>query len=127
MKLVGIGASVEGFSIQIQCRKYINLPPMKDRVLGRMIYPFKLNIFGRVEIIKELEPGCEPISKESLLAIGDEILGETVYGHCERALPKPEVKKGTSSHSASFTKSRGHSYARVDIGIREVLQAIEAK
>lgn len=122
MKSVVIGASVEGHSIQLQCRKYINLLPMKDKKLGRMIYPFKLNIFGRVEIKKKLEDGCTPISSKSMLDVGDEILGETLYGHCEKALPKPEIKKGTSSHSASFIKSRGHSFARVDIGIREVLQ-----
>lgn len=125
MKSVIIGSSVEGISIEVQCRKYYQLLPLKDALLNRIVYPFKLSIFGRVTVLKPLEDGMLPINTNSLINIGDEIKGESIAGHCERALPKPEVKKGSGSHKASFIKTRGHSYARVDIGIREVLQAKE--
>lgn len=125
MKSAVKGASVEGMSIEVQCRKYTNLLPKKDLVLARTIYPFKLSIFGKVRILKELDSEAVLVSKTSLTSVDDEILGEAIYGHCEKVLPKPEVKHATASHKASFIKTRGHSYARVDAGTREVMQAIE--
>ncbi len=125
MKSVTKGASVEGSSIEVQCRKYTNLLPKKDLALARTIYPFKLSIFGKVRVLKRLEAGTELVCAMSMTNVDDEILGEAIYGHCEKALPKPEIKQGTSSHKASFIKTRGHSYARVDAGTREVMQAIE--
>lgn len=125
MKSATKGSSVEGLSIEVQCRKYTNLLPLNDSKLQRMIYPFKLSIFGRVKVAKELAIDAKKICEDSMICLEDEIMGESIYGHCERALPKPEVKKGSGAHKASFIKTRGHSYARVDTGTREVMQSAD--
>ncbi|WP_122491405.1 hypothetical protein [Pseudomonas viridiflava] len=123
MKSGNTGHSVEGSAIELQCRKYHNLLPFMDKALNRMVYPFKLSIFGKVKIVKVLDDGVVPISESSMIALGDEIMGESIGGHCAKALPKPQIINATASHKASFIKTRGHSYARLDTGMREVIQS----
>lgn len=122
MKSAEVGASVEGESIEVQCRKYQQLLPYKHPKIGSLVYPFKLSIFGKVSILKPLNDVVSKIREESLVAVGDEIQGESITGHCARALPKAEVKHATASHKASFVKTRGHSFAQVATGLRELLQ-----
>lgn len=123
MKAAQTGASVEGSAIEVQCRKYTHLLPFKDSVLDRMVYPFKLSIFGKVRVVKVLDEGAILVCAESMIELGDEIMGEAIAGHCAKALPKPQIKNATAAHKASFIKTRGHSYARLDAGIREIMQS----
>lgn len=123
MKSGSTGASVEGSAIEVQCRKYHNLLPFKDKTLNRIVYPFKLSVFGKVKVVKVLDEGATLVCISSMIAEGDEIMGEAIAGHCAKALPKPQIINATASHKASFIKTRGHSYARLDAGMREVLQA----
>lgn len=123
MKSGSTGASVEGSAIEVQCRKYYNLLPFRDKSLNRIVYPFKLSIFGKVKVVKVLDEGAKPVCATSMIAVGDEIMGEAIAGHCAKALPKPQIINATASHKASFIKTRGHSYARLDAGMREVVQA----
>lgn len=123
MKSGSTGSSVEGSAIEVQCRKYYNLLPFLDKTLNRMVYPFKLSVFGKVKVVKVLDDDATLVCGNSMIALGDEIMGESIAGHCAKALPKPQIINATASHKASFIKTRGHSYARLDAGMREVLQA----
>lgn len=123
MKSGSSGSSVEGSAIEVQCRKYYNLLPFMDKTLNRIVYPFKLSIFGKVKVVKVLDEGTQLVCLTSMVKLGDEIMGAAIAGHCAKALPKPQIINATATHKASFIKTRGHSYARLDAGMREVLQA----
>lgn len=123
MKSASIGSSVEGESIAVQCRKYFQLIPFRHEKLKKTVYPFKLSIFGKVTIVKSVEEGVVLVCEQSMLEVDDEIQGQAIFGHCSKAVPKPQIINATGTHKASFIKTRGHSYARVDTGLRELLQA----
>jgi hypothetical protein len=115
--------SVEGEVLELQCRKFSLQPPRKDPKLGKLIYPFKLSIFGIARITKPLDPHTSATKKTSLLAVGDEVHGEAVDGYGIRPVGRPAVGNATGTHKASFVTVKGSAYAHVEIGVRDHLES----
>jgi len=121
-KYTQVGSSVEGASLGLQTRKFLQRPPEKDSVLGIVVYPFKLGIFGLAHIAAELAPKTAIWSTKSALSLGDELHGESISGRSEKPLSKPAVSAATGTHRASFITTRGRSFAIIEVGVRALLQ-----
>lgn len=121
MKSSQICTSIEGRSIDLQCRKLTFHPPRRDPKLG-LVYPFKLGIRGLAKVSRPLDPGSDPWRQGSFSAVGDQISGEAIDGFSGKPIKGASVKPATGRHKASFVSIRGPAYAHVEIGIRELLQ-----
>lgn len=124
MRTSAIGDSVEGNALELQCRKFSLHGPTKTKKTKALVFAFKLSIHGFARVAKELQDSTNQISEDSMIDEGDEIHGETINGFSSKAPSRPEVKHATSTHKASFVSTRGPSYAVVEIGVRDQLQAI---
>lgn len=124
MRASSIGNSVEGNALALQCRKLKMHGPIKSKLTKRLVYNFKLSIHGFAKVTKPLSDECEQISPGSMISEGDEIHGETINGFSVKPLGREEVKHATGTHKATFVATRGQSYASVEIGVRDHLQAI---
>lgn len=124
MRLSAIGDSVEGNGLELQCRKFHLQGPIKSKLANRLVYTFKLSIHGFARVSKVLPDSTTKISEDSLINEGDEIHGETINGFSSKAPGRPKLQHATSTHKASFVATHGHSYASVEIGVRDQLQAI---
>jgi len=110
-------------STQAQCRKFNTPSPCKDDILGRLVYPFKLEILALPSITVRLVPKEHIWCRTSHLAAGDSLQGETIEeGELVRPLGKTEVKPATAKHKVSFLSTCGLSFVRIEIGIRALLQ-----
>lgn len=127
MRTSAVGDSVEGNALILQCRKFSLQGPIRSKHTKSLVYTFKLNIHGFATITKELAETSIKISENSLLNEGDEIHGETINGFSTKAPGKETVDHATSTHKATFVSTRGQSYATVQIGIRDQLQAIQKR
>lgn len=127
MRTSAVGDSVEGSALKLQCRKFLLQKPIKNKHTNSMVFPFKLNIHGYATVTKELSENLEKIFEKSRTNEGDEIHGETINGFSAKAPGKPSVDHATSTHKATFVATRGQSYATVEIGIRDQLQAIQKR
>lgn len=121
MKSSQICTSIEGQSIDIQCRKFTAHPPRRDPNLG-LVYPFKLGIRGLARVGRPLDPGSDPWRSGSFTASGDQIFGETIDGFAGKPIRNVRVGPATGRHKGSFVTIRGPAYAHVEIGVRELLQ-----
>lgn len=121
-KHTDVGTSIEGSSLSLQTRKYLPKPPEKDSKLGKVVYPFKLTIFGIARIAAELNPKLPLWSLGSKLDHGDELHGESIFGRSEKPLGKPSVVNATGSHKATALATRGRSFAKIEVGVRSLLQ-----
>ena len=117
-----VGSSIEGNSLGLQTRKFLPRPPEKDSILGVVVYPFKLGIFGLAQIAAELVPRKAIWSANSALNLGDELHGESISGKSEKPLSKPAVSAATGTHRASFITTKGRSFAIIEVGVRALLQ-----
>jgi len=126
MRSSAIGDSVEGNALELQCRKFHLQGPIKTKLTKGLVFSFKLSIHGFARVSKTLAEKCTPISDASRLNEGDEIHGETINGFSSKPPSRPEVKHATSTHKATFVATRGQSFASVEIGVRDQLQAITA-
>lgn len=124
MRLSAIGDSVEGNGLELQCRKFHLQGPIKSKLVKGLVFTFKLSIHGFARVSKILPDPSTKISEGSLLNEGDEIHGETINGFSSKAPGRPKIKHATSTHKASFVATHGQSYATVEIGVRDQLQAI---
>jgi hypothetical protein len=122
VKLTAIGTSVEALSFGLQTRKFLPRIPERDATINAVVYPFKLSIFGKVRINKELEPKKAIWLASSRLDLGDELHGEAINGRCEKPLGRPSIEHATGTHRASVLSTRGRSFAQIEIGIRALLQ-----
>lgn len=123
MRASQVGSEVEGDSLELQCRK-INLHgPIKEKLIKGVVWRFKLSIHGYARVAKTLSDPSKRLSKGSLIQLGDEIHGEAISGFSVKPLNKASVAHATASHKATFISSRAYSYAAVEIGVREMLQA----
>jgi hypothetical protein len=127
MRTSAIGDSVEGNALKLQCRKFSLQGPIRSRHTNGLVYTFKLNIHGFATITKELVETSTKISDKSLMKEGDEIHGETINGFSSKAPGRETVDHATSTHKATFVSTRGPSFATVEIGIRDQLQAIQKR
>lgn len=121
MKSSEICTSIEGESIELQCRKLTVHQPRREPDLG-IVYPFKLGIRGIARIKQPLDSGSKPWRSTSYLAIGDQVSGETVDGFSCKPVKGVAVKKASGRHKGSFVTIRRRAYAHVEIGVRELLQ-----
>lgn len=121
MRYSSVCESIEAEKIEIRCRKFVPQQPRMDPKLGKVIYPFKLNIHGFARI-SEVYPSSKKSYKEkSYRGADDEIHGETLDGFSLKPAGKTRVKRGSGSHKAQFVQCRGGSYVHVEIGVREQL------
>lgn len=114
---------MEGEGLSLQCRKFTAHPPYRHKDTQKLVFPFKLSIFGLATVSKAYQEGTKPFYATSHRDVGDEIHGEAVGGFSSKAPSKPEIKHATGTHKASFVATRGPSYAYVEIGVRDQLQA----
>lgn len=121
-KLTAIGASIEALSLGLQARKFLPRLPERDAKINVVVYPFKLSIFGKARIEKELSPLKAIWLESSHLNLGDELHGESVTGHSEKPLARPSIEHATGTHRASVLRTKGRSFARIEIGVRALLQ-----
>ena len=119
----GVGDSVEGDGLNLQCRKLYLHGPIKSKDLNRLIYTFKLSIHGFATVSKSLPENAIAVSESSRTDIGDAIHGEAIGGYSFKAPGRQTVDHATSTHKAKFISTRSQSFAFVEIGVRDHLQA----
>lgn len=131
MRSAKVCSSVEGETLELQCRKFSVQQPRRHPDLGKVIHPFKISIHGYARVVKPyLKPysavgpndGSTPLRQQSMLILGDEIHGEAVDGYGQKPIGRPEVRHATASHKATFVKVRG-GYAHVEISVRDHLSS----
>ncbi|CAM3805780.1 hypothetical protein CCOS865_01851 [Pseudomonas reidholzensis] len=125
MRKSAIGDSIEGNALELQCRKFKMNGPTKSKFTKALVFNFKLSIHGFARISKPLGDTETQVSDKSMINVGDEIHGESINGFSSKPMGREEVKHATSTHKATFVSTRGKSYANVEIGVREFLQAID--
>lgn len=123
MRLSQVCSSIEGETLELQCRKFSPQPPRRDPKVGKLIYPFKISIHGYARITKPFESKTAAIREESLLNVDDEIHGEAVDGYGLKPVGRPTIEHATATHKASFVTVKGGAYAHVEIGVRDHLES----
>jgi hypothetical protein len=119
-----IGSSIEGEKVGIQTRQFYPYPPKKDIKTKALQFGFKLGIRGDAEIIEGYANPLQVCSLEtSMFCTGDKIAGQSIYGWAKKSLGKPNVSRGSGTHSASFLSISGGCFATVEISPREHLQS----
>ncbi|MFJ3112320.1 hypothetical protein [Pseudomonas putida] len=124
MRTSAVGDSVEANALELQCRKFALNGPTKSKLTNALVYNFKLSIHGFARITKPLGSDEPQTFSAAMIQEGDEIHGESITGFSSKAPGRQEVKHATSTHKATFVSTKGKSYARVEIGVRDHLQAI---
>ena len=127
MRSSAIGDSVEGDSLELQCRKISLHGPTKNKLSPKLVFSFKLSIHGYARIAKPLADLTAVLSQTSHVSEGDEIHGERIFGFSFKPLGRQEVKHATGTHKATFVATKANSYALIEIGVREHLQAIDQR
>lgn len=122
MRSTTVCNSVEGDTIELQCRKFYTHPPRRDPNRG-LVYPFKVSIHGFARISKPYETNAPISRKESFVGEGDEIHGEALDGYSLKPIAKAKIEHATSTHKASFVTLR-KGYAHIEIGMREHMAKI---
>jgi len=111
-----IPASVQAAILSFGTRKFEPRPPQKHKVLGCMVYYFKLSRDSQAVIRKELEPKQPFLSeKESLLDLYDGIKGELIEGFSTRPLnPPKQPEPFSSAHRGKYLQtSNGKNFAEL--------------
>lgn len=125
-RAVSICSSVEGEKLDLKTRQFHASPPTKDPGTGKIRYGFRLGVRSSVVVTEAYaEPKASKAVDTSMTAIGDEILGTSIDGWSKKPLGKPNVSRGSASHSASFISIRGGCYAHIEIAPREILENAE--
>jgi hypothetical protein len=117
-----LGSCVEGLAFWMQCRQFYLHTPYRHPKLNKMVYRFKLGIFGKVTITTGLPARNLQIDRASNWKSGDGIQGESISGFTAGRIPHGKLKPATSSHKATFIPTSDHSYARIDVPLRALLQ-----
>ncbi|WP_156432107.1 hypothetical protein [Burkholderia latens] len=118
-----MGASIEGEKIDVQTRQWDAGRPMLDPKTNKKRYAFRLGIRSSAVISEAYADPANSVSvATSMISEGDEIMGTTIRGWSKKPLGKPNVEKGSGSHSASFLTVKGGCFARVEIPAREILE-----
>lgn len=121
-----IGASVEGEKISLQTRKFEPYPPKTDAKLKTLTFRFKLGINGRAEVSEAyLSPTTSCYWATSMTNVGDSINGTVISGWSSKPLGKPNISKGSGTHSASFVDIKGGCGAEVEQSPREQMESVE--
>lgn len=121
-----IGSSIEGEKVELKTRQFFPYPPKKNLITNQRHYPFKLGIDGEAKISEAyLVPREICHYKTSMVCVDDRITGTSIDGWALKALGKPNISKGSSSHSASFLAISGGCCAMVLISSREHLQSLD--
>jgi hypothetical protein len=117
-----LGESVEGLAFFMQCRQFYLQPPYRHPGLNKMVYRFRLGIFGEVTIEKALINTSFLENKASKLQAGDAIHGESISGFALHRPSSGMLGQASSAHKGTFIRTRGHSHARIDVPLRAILE-----
>lgn len=104
--------SIECKKAEITARKITAYPPEQNRVLKKVVFQYKLQISAKAEIIEELIPKKALIDPESLLNVGDKIMGRTLRCMSTGAI-RPEITHISSKHKGSRAVAGNYVYCRV--------------
>jgi len=107
-------ASIEAEKAEIKTRKIIPQIPIHNKSLSCLTFPFKCDRNSSATIEKSLAPKIAKINKLSMLDIGDSLRGDLIYGYSTSPLPKPKVKKGSSTHKANFIGIKNFVFAKLE-------------
>lgn len=116
-----ISSSIEGLKFFLQCRQFMLHIPYVHEILGR-VYPFKLGIYGKAIIEKELNPKEPKINSNSILDEGSGIEGNSIEGFSTKLPSSPQIKIATARHSASFIQTKKYSFAQIIVPLSNLLQ-----
>ena len=121
-----IGASVEGEKISLQTRKFEPYPPKIDSKLKTLKFRFKLGMNGRAEVTEAyLNPLTTCHWSTSMTNVGDRINGTVISGWSSKPLGKPNISKGSGTHSANYVDIKGGCAAEVEQSPREQMENID--
>lgn len=121
-----IGASVEGEKISLQTRKFEPYPPKVDSKLKTLKFRFKLGMNGRAEVTEAyLSPHTSCHWSTSMTNVGDRINGTVISGWSSKPLGKPNISKGSGTHSASYVDIKGGCAAEVEQSPREQMESVD--
>lgn len=115
--------SLEAEKVEIQARKFQLQTPRRDTSSGRLVYPFKVSIYGKARITEAYETDAVLYRECSYRDAEDELRGEALDGFARKPFGRERVEHGTGSHKATFVSMRGGAYAHIEIATRQLLEA----
>ena len=107
-------SKIEGQSVFLDCRKFLPLPPVKDKKLGYIIYRFSIKDNARAVIVKELDPKKCIYDPKSILNKDHGIHGEIITGFSKKRVPDYSVAPKTGRHKAQNTTTKDFTYAKIE-------------
>ncbi len=122
-----IPASIECAESAIKARKVLPHLPIKNPYRVRfknntLIFPYKLDLNCEAHILTELDPKEPVVSKQSMLDCGDGIKGDMISGASLSPIKRDdaEVKRGSSTHKASYINLKVFLYAKLEKEFRSL-------
>jgi hypothetical protein len=110
---IAICSSIEAEKIQIKTRQFNPSPPIMDATTRQMRWNFQLGINSSAWIVHEYSSKASVVFETSMVANEDKITGGCIDGWSRRPLGKPNVEKGSGTHSAEFLVVKGGCYAHI--------------
>jgi hypothetical protein len=117
------GCSVEARVLRLMSRSPIFFAtPLKDEHLG-VTYPFRMTQNCEAEVEVELDPKKHVKSVASALNLKDLIRGTRIAGISAKAMKAASLIQGTENHRAREARTREFGFAKIDIPLRNILEA----
>jgi hypothetical protein len=109
-------ASIECEKALLKARKLIIVLPIFHDVLKQIVYKSKMDLNSSARIQKELNPKLSILDDNSMLDKGDAIIGNLISVLTKRPIKKDkaQIKKGSSTHKASFIETKSYTYAKLE-------------
>ena len=113
-------ASIECKSAALKTRKMLIGLPVKHHILNILVFRCTLDRNSSATIVKELYPKKALLDNQSLLDKDTSINGDSISVLSEKPIKKnkEEIKKGSSTHKASFLKTKAYTYAKLEKAYR---------
>lgn len=113
-------ASIECKSAALKTRKLIIGRPVLHNILKILVYRCTLDMNSSATIEKELDPKKALLDNQSLLDKGASINGDSISVLSEKPIKKnkEKIKKGSSTHKASFLKTKAYTFAKLEKAYR---------
>ncbi len=115
-----VPASIEAEKANAKARRVKTGRPQKNSKLSCLTFPFKLDLNTEVYIKKQLTPKKAIIDPSSLLNENDGLKGSIISGYSTKPFPSPSVKKGSSTHKASFMEINKFVFARLEKSFKAI-------
>ena len=104
--------SIECKKAEITARKITAYPPEQNPILNKMVFPYKLQISAKAVILEELIPKKALLDPNSMLNVGDKVMGRTLECKSTGAI-RPEIIHVSSKHRGSHAVAGNYVYCRI--------------